>query len=932
MRTSIKGWLLGLGVAAVVQACGSGTEFGAAVVTAVGMSPGRPAIADFNGDGIPDMVVGRGAAPFGIDVMLGTGSGAFTAATGSPLSRAAASYAAAAGDFNQDGKQDFVISTGSGKVSIYLGNGAGAFTLSAASPITFGGAGATGRLLVADLNNDTKLDVVGIIPSTAQIAVLLGDGTGAFGAAATYSTGASTVPSDIAVLQASADAFLDVAVSNTGTNNVALFVNKGDGTFNAAANQAAGFATYGIAAGDTNKDAKDDAVVTDGVKNYTWMKGAGNGTLAAQATAANDNNPTNQQALTIGDTDHDGKVDVVTVDNQATGAAHVSKGDGAGGLPSPTGYSVGGANPISVDLIDMNNDGAPDIVSVLSPAGAAGALSVLPNSRATKITMSASPASPAPFGGAGNAVSALLQTVYGNIPTGNVVFKEGASVLGTSAINASGSASLSTTALTQGVHKIVAEYAGDTGSFPAKSAEFNYEVRGSTTTALTSTANPSVSGQSVDLIAKVNVTGGATGTPTGSVKFTDNGVDLQTVAVDGTGSAKLTTTALTVGTHPIVATYLGATGFATSTSSTLNQIVNKADTMITLTSSANPSAKGTAVTFTATPTVKAPGGGSVVGTVTFNDGVSSLGTATITGGVSTISVASLTVGTHNITAVYTGTSALNGTTSEILVQTVALNAATVMLTSSKNPSSLGESVIFTAKVSGSGATPTGQVQFLDDTTALTTVNLSAGQATFQTSTLTSGTHTLNAKYLGDTNNGVATGTVMQVVNRITTTTTLTSSKSQLAEGEAVTITATVSPNAATGNVTFKDGDTDLTTVALAGGTATYNAAALGLGAHTLTAVYEGDSTYDASTSASININVGTESENDGGVTEPSDAGGVADSGKPTVADSGTSNDDSTPSDSSCGCVTTRRTPLPAGVMFAVAGAIALLVVRRRTKR
>lgn len=929
----MKGWLLGLGVAATVQACGTGTEFGAALVTSVGMSPGRPAIADFNGDGLPDIVVGRGAAPFGIDVMLNTGNGSFAAAVGSPLARAEGSFAAVSGDFNKDGKADFVISTGSGKVTLYLGNGAGGFTVSPASPIAFGGAAATGRLVAADLNNDAKLDIVGIIPSTAQIAVLLGDGAGGFAAATTYSTGASTVPSDIAVLQSSADTFLDVAVSNTGTNNVALFVNKGDGTFNAATNQAAGFATYGIAAGDTNKDSKDDAVVTDGVKNYTWLKGAANGTLAAQATAVNDNAPTNQQALTIGDTDHDGKVDVITVDNQATGAAHVSKGDGAGGLPSPTGYSLGGANPISADFIDMNNDGAPDIVSVLAPAGTTGALSVLPNSRASKITMTASPASPAPYGGMANVVNAIVQTVYGNIPTGNVVFKEGANVLGTSPINASGAAQLSTKTFTQGIHKIVAEYAGDSGSFPGKSAEFSYEVRGATTTVLTSSVNPSVNGQSIDLVATVNVTGGATGTPVGSVKFADNGVELQTVALDGAGMAKLTTSALTVGSHPIVATFLGGTGFALSTSNTVTQVVNKADTTIALTSSANPSAKGSPVTFTATPTVKAPGGGTITGTITFMDGASPLGTASITGGASTISVASLAVGAHNITAVYTGTASLNGTTSEILVQNVALNAATVMLTSSKNPSSLGESVSFTAKVTGSGATPTGQVQFLDDTTALTTVNLSAGQAIFQTSTLTGGIHTINVKYLGDINNGVANGTLMQTVNRISTSTALTASKTQIAEGEAVALTVKVTPNAATGSVTFKDGDAELTKVDLTGGSVTYNAATLGLGSHSITAVYEGDTTYDTSTSTPVAINVGSDSSaSDAGVgTTPDDAGSVADSGKsPSVADAG--DEGSTTSDSSCGCVTTRRVPLPVGLSMASFGLFALAVVRRRAKK
>jgi ice-binding like protein/Big-like domain-containing protein len=94
-----------------------------------------------------------------------------------------------------------------------------------------------------------------------------------------------------------------------------------------------------------------------------------------------------------------------------------------------------------------------------------------------------------------------------------------------------------------------------------------------TTTTVTSlSANPSTMGQPVTFTATVTAANGST--PTGSVEFFDNGVALGTVAVDSSGHATLTTSALGVGSHNITAVYLGAPGFLSSTSAALTQTVN----------------------------------------------------------------------------------------------------------------------------------------------------------------------------------------------------------------------------------------------------------------------------------------------------------------------------------------------------------------------
>src|SRR6185369_13046597 len=126
---------------------------------------------------------------------------------------------------------------------------------------------------------------------------------------------------------------------------------------------------------------------------------------------------------------------------------------------------------------------------------------------------------------------------------------------------------------------------------------------------------------------------------------------------------------------------------------------------------------------------------------TFNDGASALATVAISGGQATFTTAALALGSHSITAIYSDDNAFNDSTSAPLTQTVNLTGTKInsstAVTSSVNPSAVGQSVTFTATVTGAG-TPTGSVTFKDGTTTLGTGTLSSGQATFSTSALTLG--------------------------------------------------------------------------------------------------------------------------------------------------------------------------------------------------
>jgi hypothetical protein len=184
-----------------------------------------------------------------------------------------------------------------------------------------------------------------------------------------------------------------------------------------------------------------------------------------------------------------------------------------------------------------------------------------------------------------------------------------------------------------------------------------------TSTSLVASLNPSNSGQAVTFTATVS---SGSGTPTGTVTFKDGTTTLGTVSLSGS-QAQLSTSTLSVGTHPITATYNGSSTYSTSTSAALMQTVNAtiATTTTTLTSSLNPSVSGQSVTFTATVTPS-----TATGTATFYDNGTAIGSATLSSGTAKLSISTLSVGTHPITAKYNGDSNDNSSTSNLVSQNV----------------------------------------------------------------------------------------------------------------------------------------------------------------------------------------------------------------------------------------------------------------------
>jgi hypothetical protein len=177
-------------------------------------------------------------------------------------------------------------------------------------------------------------------------------------------------------------------------------------------------------------------------------------------------------------------------------------------------------------------------------------------------------------------------------------------------------------------------------------------------------------------------------------------------------------------------------------------------------------------------------------------------------------------------------------------------ATSTALSSSLNPSSIGESVTFTADVSPAPAS--GTVDFFDGATLLGTQSLVAGSATLTTSALAVGTHPVTASYGGDAGHAASDSAVLsQVVNALPTTVDLTVLPDPALVGQPVTLTATVSPATSTGTVDFLVNGVLVDTVPLVGGVASTITTFDSTGNVSVVAEYSGDTDHLPGTSVII---------------------------------------------------------------------------------
>lgn len=239
------------GTVSIFTGKGDGTFTAVSSAPNAGEEPISLAVADFNGDGIPDLAV-TSSFTGTVFILLGNGDGTF-ATTQMTLANTSCVSSVATGDFNGDGKPDLVV-TGNceydqgNSVIILVGNGDGTFT-TGAMPQTGHG---VGSVAVADLNGDGIPDLaLTNSDSSATVTVLLGKGDGTFTSSGIgLSTSAFGTP--IACGDFNGDGIVDLALANGSGNVVEIYQGKGDGTFSLVGSPSAGNGPFSVVVGDFN--------------------------------------------------------------------------------------------------------------------------------------------------------------------------------------------------------------------------------------------------------------------------------------------------------------------------------------------------------------------------------------------------------------------------------------------------------------------------------------------------------------------------------------------------------------------------------------------------------------------------------------------------------------------------------------------------------
>ncbi|HWF17574.1 MAG TPA: Ig-like domain-containing protein, partial [Acidimicrobiales bacterium] len=544
-------------------------------------------------------------------------------------------------------------------------------------------------------------------------------------------------------------------------------------------------------------------------------------------------------------------------------------------LGSPVNVNAGGnATSIADNTMTLGNHVVTAVYSGAATYGTSTgtipAYRVHPPLTPTSTTLQLSP-NPSVFGQTVSLQATVVATP--GTPDGAVSFFDGSTLLGTATLNGGSpdTAGITVSSFSVGNQALTASYAGDDEQFDSSnSPPINLNVLPSqTTTTITSEANPTVAGQGTTFDITVGPQAPGAGIPTGSVQVSVNGAPLGgPIALSG-GTASVND-ALGAGTYTVSAIYSGDGNFATSSGST-TQIVALDATTTSLLSNPNPSIQDQVVTFTATVSPNAPGGGNPTGLVTFSTdgGATTLGSAnlsqTVSGAQASIQLANLPLGDTFVTATYGGDTNFTGSASQALDQSVQpappVVDTTTLLTTSQQPSVYGQSVSFTATVNQASGpnVPQGTVQFSVDganigAPVLLDANGVANSGAI--SSLAAGGHAVIAAYSGNETAGEfgfnPSGAVLtQRVQQAATAASGSPSANPDPFGQAETFSiqvAAVAPGAGTpsGLVQFSlDGSTLGTPVTLdANGDASVGPVnGLAPGAHTVSFVAEGDANF-----------------------------------------------------------------------------------------
>jgi hypothetical protein len=544
-----------------------------------GLNPGGIVVADFNHDGKPDLAFVNQNQPdstcytpgFGnvgtIAILMGNGDGTFSNQASLCFPQFGVGDFAGpqlvAGDFNGDGNTDLVAafnSEGLWTFAVFTGNGDGTF----ASPSAFDLFGGIREVIAADFNRDGTLDLAfpAVEVDFFSIFVALGSGDGTFPNVSGFSNflkGFSLAAGDF-----NNDGILDLAV--VGDSNVTILLGNGDATFTVAASQPAValVSPASVTTGDFNGDGILDLAIADaGSSAFTVLQGNGDGTFTQ--VIGEPPLPDFSSFVTTSDVNGDGKLDLVFSSEPNTLSIYLGNGDGTfrAGLIQSMNYA-----PYGVGIGDFNGDGRLDLAVTNAGNDTVSILLQAPTApRRVSITLASGLSSlyvdqPVTY--------AAVVSANRTIPTGSVVFKQGATILGTAPL-AYGQASFTTTFAAAGTFPIVASYSGDQNYHTRSSNIVKQTVnKNPTGVLLSSNVDPSPRGQPVAFTAAVSSAGPV---PTGKVIFKNGST---TIGVQNLvdGVATFTKSNLPRGTFSIIAIYDGDSASVKNTSQVWTQVIN----------------------------------------------------------------------------------------------------------------------------------------------------------------------------------------------------------------------------------------------------------------------------------------------------------------------------------------------------------------------
>ena len=883
-----------------------------------GINPGDIAVGDLNGDGRLDMAVPN-CNDGTVTILLGNGDGTFTAASGSPISMGSSeSCFVAVGDFSGNGISDLAVANEVGNtITILQGKGDGTFSASSQGPISVGKS--PSFIAVGDFNDDGNLDLGVANNSDGTMTVLLGSGNGSFSVATGSPVTVGSDPTSIALGDFNGDGKLDLAVANELNNTVTILLSNGDGTFTPANGSPVTAGNYPttIAVADFDGDGNLDlAIADDNASSVTIMMGNGDGTFKPPATI---NAPIVPYAVAVGDFNGDGIPDLAISSHSSfnTVATLLGKGDGTFSSYNIS-FLIDDASSYWVATGDFNGDGISDLAvlnqgwNINTWEADNGTITILQTSAGETATATINGIAPlgfgfhnveASYGGDGTSAASTSTTVPLETagieaspvsgPVGSVFTILGSgfgSAQETSSITVGGLSAVPTAwsdtqlkaqvpnGLGIGPQSVVVTVAGQSvsGTFnvtpgitnitpssglpgtPVNITGTNFgSTQGSSTVTFNGTAATSIPNWGATSITAAVPPGAITGSVVVTVNSVASNAVPFTVFVPPTISS-LSQTSGVVGTPVTIAGINFGASQGTSTvtfNGTAATISNWSATSIaavvpsgattgnvvvtvngsasngvpftvltdTLASSANPSSYGGSVTFTATFSVS-----GLTGAVTFMDSGTQIGAGTITGATATYTTSGLAIGTHSITASWPGNSTYPPITSSPVLQQVQNTPAVYSLSPT---SGVVDTPVTIAGINFGASQGTSTVTF--NGTAATISNWSA---TSIAAVVPSGATTGNVVV---TVNGSASNGVPFTV----LTETLTSSANPSSDGGSVTFNATFSVSGLTGAVTFMDSGIQIGAGTITGSTATYSTSSLAIGTHSITASWPGNSTY-----------------------------------------------------------------------------------------